>query len=224
MQTIAITGGAAGLGAVVAEQLRTRGHHIVLVDRDPQALSAAAGPGVRTVVADLCDLDDVRRVAGSLVEAGIDGLVNNAGSWSAGEQYPRAHEQAWLATMTLDLLAPMILVQRLWHQLEAVVNIGSSGGEGPKPYGSPEYGAAKAGLRRFTASLGSHDRPRVTAVVPGWIGLDRATEQWAELSAQEQEEAGPLLAPGDVASVAVDLLLGGRPGEVVELMGTHRTR
>lgn len=60
----------------------------------------------------------------------------------------------------------------------AVVNIGSSGGIGDDAYGSPEYGAAKAGVRRFTASLSARHDVRVMAVVPGWIGLDRAHQEW----------------------------------------------
>jgi NAD(P)-dependent dehydrogenase (short-subunit alcohol dehydrogenase family) len=36
----------------------------------------------------------------------------------------------------------------------AVVNISSSAGRAQEPYASPEYGAAKAGLIRFSRSLG----------------------------------------------------------------------
>lgn len=49
----------------------------------------------------------------------------------------------------MNLVAPMLLTQRVWATLAAgagaVVNIGSSGGIGDAAYGSPEYGAAKAG-------------------------------------------------------------------------------
>lgn len=162
MRTVAVTGGAAGLGRSVAELLESRGYDVVVVDRE-------AG-----VVADLSDLDEVRRVAGVLEARGVDALVNNAGSWSPGAQYPDADDAVWLSSMTLDLLGPMLLTRLLWQRLEAVVNVGSSGGEGAEAYGSPEYAAAKAGLRRFTSSLTGRDDLRVTAVVPGWIGLERA--------------------------------------------------
>lgn len=99
-----------------------------------------------------------------------------------------------------------------------MVNIGSSGGEGDDAYGSPEYGAGKAGLRRFIASLGDRSDVRVMAIVPGWIGLDRAKAEWAELSAEEQREVGGLIPPEDVAGALVELLAGGRAGEVVEML------
>lgn len=116
----------------------------------------------------------------------------------------------------------MLLTQLLWPTLAvvkgAVVNIGSSGSIGDDSYGSPEYGAAKAGIRRFTTSLASRAEVRVTAVVPGWIGLDRAQEQWAALSPGRQREVGPLIPPEDVASSVATLLDHGRPGEVIEML------
>jgi NAD(P)-dependent dehydrogenase (short-subunit alcohol dehydrogenase family) len=124
--------------------------------------------------------------------------------------------------MTLNLLAPMLLTHRLWPTLSAVsgavVNVGSSGGEGDEPYGSPEYGAAKAGVRRFTASLGSEPEVRVMAVVPGWIGLDRAQRDWAALSPDQQRDIGPLVPPQDVARTVLALLDHGRAGEIVEML------
>ena len=87
-----------------------------------------------------------------------------------------------MSALTVNLVAPMLLTQLLWPSLAAgggaVVNIGSSGGIGDDAYGSPEYGAANAGIRRFTASLSSRTDLRVMAVVPGWIGLERAHHEW----------------------------------------------
>ena len=100
----------------------------------------------------------------------------------------------------------------------AVVNIGSSGGLGEAAYGSPEYGAAKAGIWRFTASLGSRTDVRVMAVVPGWIGLERAHREWDALTPDQQQDAGPLIPPQEVADVVATLLDHGRPGEIVELL------
>jgi NAD(P)-dependent dehydrogenase (short-subunit alcohol dehydrogenase family) len=132
MRKVAVTGGSGGLGRYVVARLEAAGLETAVVDRDPST----------EIVADLADLDETRRVADILTEAGVDGLVNNAGAWTPGARYPQAAEAAWLATMTLDLLGPMLLVQRLWDGLEAVVDVGSSGGEGDAPYGSPEDGAA----------------------------------------------------------------------------------
>ena len=153
-------------------------------------------------------------------------LVNNAGAWTTGDQYPDAAPDAWWSAMTLNLLTPMLLTQSLWPTLAsvggAVVNVGSSGGSGDDAYGSPEYGAAKAGLRRLTTSLGGRSEVRVTAVVPGWIGLDRAVREWRALSPRARADAGGLVPPGRVVDAVLRLIERGRPGEVVELDGDWR--
>jgi NAD(P)-dependent dehydrogenase (short-subunit alcohol dehydrogenase family) len=180
------------------------------------------------IVADLGTIPGIHRAADRLVEqCRVGALVNNAGGRLPGAQYPDADPGTWLSAVTLNLLAPMLLTQRLWPVLSAaagaVVNIGSSGGMGDGAYGSPEYGAAKAGIRRFTASLGSCTVVRVMCVVPGWIGLDRARSEWDALTRERQQQIGPLIAPMDIATTVVALLDHGRPGEIVEMLrnGEH---
>ncbi|MFG1809689.1 SDR family oxidoreductase [Streptomyces sp. NPDC049040] len=225
--SVAVTGAGSGLGLVIAEQLVARGRNVVLLDRDEAALKAGVehlgGSRAAGLTADLSTVEGIRAAAGALLARGdVAGLVNNAGGWLPGGQYPDARPEQWMPALVLNLTAPMLLTQMLWPALAAaggsVVNIGSSGGLGDAAYGSPEYGAAKAGLRRFTTSLAGRDDVRVTAVVPGWIGLDRARVQWAGLSEEERAEAGPLVPPEEVAAAVCTLLDSGRPGEVVELL------
>ena len=231
MNTVAVTGSASGLGYVIASRLAAEGHDLVLVDRDAAGLVRAAeevrndhGVAVETLIGDLSATTGIESVATELQRLeDLIALVNNAGGWSPGAQYPLAAEDVWMSAMTLNLLAPMALTQRLWSALAyrsgAVINIGSSGGIGDESYGSPEYGAAKAGVRRFTASLGSREDVRVMAIVPGWIGLERARAEFAQLSISEQQCRGPLIPPTDIADTAVRLLRRGRAGEVVEILG-----
>ncbi len=231
---VAVTGGASGLGRVVAGTLLDRGRSVVLLDRDEEQAREAAGElagrhgeHVSVIVADLGILEGINDAADQLTEQGqVGALVNNAGGWLSGNQYPEARPETWLSAVTLNLLAPMLLTQRLWPILSAasgaVVNIGSSGGLGDAAYGSPEYGAAKAGIRRFTASLGSRSDVRVMAVIPGWIGLDRAHDEWDALTPDQQRDVGPLIPPQEVADVVATLLDHGRPGEIVEVLGKGR--
>jgi short-subunit dehydrogenase len=231
MNTVAVTGSAAGLGHVIASRLGAEGHDLVLVDRDAAGLGRAAeeirndhGVAVEALVGDLSTTTGIESLATDLQRyEDLVALVNNAGGWSPGAQYPVAAEDAWMSTMTLNLLAPMVLTQRLWstlaHRSGAVINVGSSGGIGYEPYGSPEYGAAKAGVRRFTASLGGREDVRVMAIVPGWIGLDRARAEFAQLSKSDQQSRGPLIPPSTVADSVVRLLRRGRAGEIIELLG-----
>jgi short-subunit dehydrogenase len=227
---VVVTGGASGLGRVIASNLLGRGRRVILVDRDMQAAHTASSHlsnkhavSVPVLAADLSTVAGIESVAQRLSSrSDVGGLVNNAGGWLPGDQYPDAAPDIWLSALTLNLIAPMLLTQLLWPALAAaagaVVNIGSSGGAGDDPYRSPEYGAAKAAIRRFTASLGSRTDVRVMAVVPGWIGLDRARQQWAALPADQQRDAGALIPPADIAGAVAALLEHGQPGQIIDML------
>src|SRR5690349_3916427 len=95
---VVITGGASGLGRVIAEELLEHGHPVVLVDRDGAAAHRAAselsthnGFTVSVIETDLSGLDAVRTTAAELSERFSPwALVNNAGGWLPGDQYPIA--------------------------------------------------------------------------------------------------------------------------------------
>ena len=81
----------------------------------------------------------------------------------------------------------------------AVVNVSSTGGLGFAPYESPEYGAAKAGLIRFTTSLAyarEETGVRVNCVVPDWIATDRAKGELAGDDAGGPRRRGAARRPG----------------------------
>jgi NAD(P)-dependent dehydrogenase (short-subunit alcohol dehydrogenase family) len=231
-----VTGAGGGLGREVAVALSRRGASVLVADRDGAAAEETATRVREARVkawafqGDLADEVDVRLLAARARDlGGADLLVNNAGSWSPGEQFPLATSAEWGRTLDLDLRTPMLLTQLFLDGLAdrrgvrrppgAVVNVASSAALGASPYGSPEYAAAKAGLVRFTTALGGEERARVTAVVPGWIGLPRAHEQWAALSEEERAAQGPLVPPDDVVRTVLELLERGLPGEVREVLG-----
>jgi hypothetical protein len=54
-------------------------------------------------------------------------------------------------------------------------------------------------------------------VVPGWIGLPRAVDEYAALPARERAALPPLIPPAEVVRAVTGLLAHGRAGEVVEL-------
>ena len=71
----------------------------------------------------------------------------------------------------------------------AIVNIASVAGVGFAPHSSPEYSAAKAGLIRLTATLGSAEgsgcNVRVNCIVPNSIGTDEVKAEIAAMSPEE---------------------------------------
>ena len=81
----------------------------------------------------------------------------------------------------------------------AVVNIASTAGLGLAPYRSPEYGAAKAGLIRFTSAMTGLGGVRVYCLVPDWVATER-------VSRQERETVPPPLPLDDVVAGALRLV------------------
>jgi NAD(P)-dependent dehydrogenase (short-subunit alcohol dehydrogenase family) len=232
--TIAIvTGAGAGLGREIALGLAAAGAGVVIADLDAQAAEETArqvrehGVRAHAVGTDIRDPEEAYRLVRlAAADRGPHILVNNAGGWTPDEQYPVATPEAWGATMALNLTIPMLLSQLALKPMRrlgggAIVNIASSAGLGDAGYGSPEYAAGKAGLIRFTSSLAGLEAThgvRMTCVVPGWIGLERAHAELAAKPAAERAAALPLIPPADLVAVVLELIRNGRSGAVVELL------
>ncbi|HZW48153.1 MAG TPA: SDR family NAD(P)-dependent oxidoreductase, partial [Microvirga sp.] len=85
--TALITGASSGIGALYADRLARRGYDLVLVARNEARLSETAkrvreatGRTVNTVMADLNNPSDLRRVEAFLrSDPNVTMLVNNAG-------------------------------------------------------------------------------------------------------------------------------------------------
>ncbi|MGC4746718.1 SDR family NAD(P)-dependent oxidoreductase [Micromonospora sp. DT201] len=233
-RTAVVTGAGNGLGREIALGLAEAGYGIVVADSDERAAKAcgrlieAHGMPARAVGGDVREPDDMNRIlTAARALGGPHVLVNNAGGWTPNRQYPQAAPAEWAATISLNLTAPMLLSQLVLEPMQeqgggAIINIASSGGIGFGPYGSPEYGAAKAGLIRFTASLAglaSSHGVRMMCVAPDWIGLERAQTQWERMSSAERAASRPLIPPAEVVAVVMDLIREGAGGSVVEMWG-----
>lgn len=231
-----VTGGAGGLGRLITLELARGGAHVVAADVDTAAGGlvveevAAAGGSATFVETDASDPDHVSRMVEEAAHLGdVTTLVNNAGGWLPGPQFPDT--DAWRRALDLNLAMPMLATQLCIPHMSAagggaVVNVSSSGGTGQEPYGSPEYGAAKAGLIRFTtaaADLAHRFGVRVSCVVPHWIGLDRALEEYAAMSLEDQRASGGLVDPHVVVAAVVSLVRDpGSAGVVVEISPARR--
>lgn len=118
-RTVVITGASAGIGAAAARRLAAAGATVVPVGRSPEKTAAVARElGVEPLVADFADLDQVRALAGALLERcpRIDVLANNAGG-----TFPQrvVTEDGHEKTFQVNHLAPFLLTALLRERLEA---------------------------------------------------------------------------------------------------------
>ena len=218
-----VTGAGGGLGRVIAVRLAALGARLVVADIEAagaERVSAdivARGGSAQPVHADIRDASGVAAILEKAEHlGGVQILVNNAGGWGdAGRHFPDASPEEWRAVLDLNLLAPMTLTQRCLAPMRrggagAVINIASSAGWSQEPYVSPEYGAAKAGLIRFTTALGNLQRGgnvRINCVVPGWIGLDRAFVELEAMTPAQRATMPELVPPDEVAEAVERFIL-----------------
>src|SRR5215208_898707 len=144
MGVVLITGATDGLGRALAERLSRDGEQLLLHGRDADRLARLAdelaaayeGPASRTLLADLADLAEVRRLAAEVRDATdrLDVLVSNAGIGS-GEpdgRDRRTSADGYELRFAVNFLAGFLLTLELLPLLRAsaparVVNVASLG-------------------------------------------------------------------------------------------------
>ena len=140
-KTVVVTGASDGIGAVAARKLAAQGANVAIVGRSADKLArvaseikAESGRDPITFTADFTSLDEVRKLAGDLLDQlpRIDVLANNAGGvWPKRVETPDGHEQ----TFQVNHLAPFLLTALLRDRLAAsaparVINTASTAHRG----------------------------------------------------------------------------------------------
>ena len=202
-RTVIVTGGARGLGLLLAARAGAEGANVAICGRDLAAVAEAREllekRGVQ-VLARACDLAD-RAAADAFVDevartfGGIDVVINNAGAIQVGP----------LETVTVDKMGDA-LGANLWSAVHVtlralphlrakgregrIVNVTSIGGRAAVPHLLP-YGTAKFALLGFSESLRAEldalpDAPRVVTVIPGLMRTGSFYN--AEFDGRRQEE------------------------------------
>ena len=183
-----VTGGAKGIGAMIATALVRAGADVHVVSRsdDDGFVAGLAAQGRCSFHAhDLSTMAGVRAAAVA-VQARTDRLhilVNNAGVFSPAP-IEAADDAAWDRDIAVNLRAPFFLTQQLLPQLEAaatpgdparVINIGSIAALWSKSNSAFAYGASKAGIHQLTRMLAADLTRRgvnVNAIAPGFFPSD----------------------------------------------------
>ncbi len=182
-----VTGGARGLGRVMAEALAEAGAEVAVASRTLEACRAAAdeisrATGKRTAsfAVDLTRTEEITRLQQEVESdfGAIDVLVNNAGVNIRGSAAD-LREADWDAVVDTNLKAPFLLARALGPGMCArgwgrVLNLGSIlsvvaiAGRAP-------YAASKAGLLNLTRVLALEWAGRgvtVNAICPGPFATD----------------------------------------------------
>ena len=165
-KTVAVTGGARGIGKAIATAFAARGARIALIDLKPEDLEAArneleqGGATVRTYTANVAREDHVVAALDGIVAdfGGFDVLVNNAGiikdgllvKVRDGQVSGKMGLEQWQAVIDVNLTGVFLCGREAAERMirlgqgGVIVNISSISKAGNA--GQSNYSAAKAGV------------------------------------------------------------------------------
>ena len=211
---VLITGGAGGIGTATAMRFWEEGAHIVVLDRDPEALARLASelPGLcGTIQADVTDPEEVARAFDEMSDllGGVDILINNAGI-SIRHGFLDIRPEDWREVIEVNLNGVFFVAQQAARRMlggdgGVILNMGSTNGLIGYP-NYADYNASKAGVIELTRTMALElgPRVRVNAICPGFI---LTPMQAAEYTDQMQREFAAKLPlnrlgrPEDVAAL-----------------------
>jgi len=218
-QLALVTGGSAGIGRAIAQELLGLGARVRIVARGADALDDACAElqdlfpdgDIQALAADMAD-DEQRRQVLDWVEDEGDGLhilVNNAGGnlTRAAQEYA---EDEWREIFEINLFSAFELSRYAYplltrHPASCIVNVGSVCGLTHVRSGAP-YGMSKAALHQMTRNLAAEwadDGVRVNAVAPWYIRTRRTSGKLSNPDyLDEVLERTPLGRVGEVEEVA----------------------
>lgn len=183
-----VTGGAQGLGRMIAEGLLRAGATVAITSRKADACEAAASEmsSLGKCIALPCDLCSpeaavdlaarVRTASGGKLHV----IVNNAGKTWGGpvDSFP---DKAWPGVMMVNVQAPFTLIRELLPELQAagsaddparIINIGSVAGKVTERLSAYSYSASKAAIHMLSRDLAGDLAARninVNAILPGFF-------------------------------------------------------
>ena len=222
-KTVLVTGGAGGIGSVLAKGYADLGARVIIADKAPAGADYAAGIGAFFHHINLADARACEEMMVRLfVEYGhIDVLINNAG---LGQNTPldECPVELWDYILSVNLRAPFILSREFFRYYKQngytdrygrIVNMSSSRYIMSEPHTEP-YSASKGGIVSLTHALAASTsgyKITVNAISPGWIcNADYEALTEAE---HRQHTSGRVGRPEDI--LAACLYLTGEGNEFI---------
>ena len=197
-----VSGGAGGIGRVIAQTLMAHGAEVFVCDVNGEVLEEflAANPTARGVVADIAVFADVERVFSGIDESfrRLDILVNNAAVAGPTAGVADIEPSEWERAVAVSLNGQFYCTKLAVPMLRAagggsIVNISSNVAFGGFPHRSP-YTASKWALIGLTKTWAMELGPegiRVNALCPGSVKgprIDGVIERDAALRGMRPEE------------------------------------
>jgi NAD(P)-dependent dehydrogenase (short-subunit alcohol dehydrogenase family) len=151
-----VTGGARGIGRVIAETLRDQGARVAAGDLQAPAIEGVLGVELDVTSAESVDAAFARTES----ELGpVDLLVLNAGVYVV-EPFEQTSLESWRRTLDVNLTGAFLCAQRAVPAMRErgfgrIVAIGSSAGKTGGKRHAAAYGASKAGIMVLAKSIAS---------------------------------------------------------------------
>ncbi len=244
-RAVLITGAGRGIGRAVALAFAGSGDRVAVhYHRSAAAahslLRELPGGGHTVVGGDVADPDAVAGFVDAAAAdlGGLDVVVNNAGVFFPHPILEHSYadwQLAWQRTIGTNLLGPANVAWCAVRHMGPggrIVNVSSRGAFRGEPR-QPAYGASKAGLNALTQSLAVALGPvgiAVTAVAPGYVETDMATEVLASErgdAIRAESPLGRVARPEEVAAAVLWLASAEAEwatGTVVDLNGASYLR
>ncbi|MGB0930150.1 MAG: SDR family NAD(P)-dependent oxidoreductase [Chitinophagales bacterium] len=219
-KNILITAGAQGIGESITKHFIDSGanvaiHYFSSADNADQLVEYATSKGQKAVAVngDLTNEDDANVLVKKTVDAlaGIDILINNAGSLVARRKLNDIDTEFWHKVMDINLTSMMFVTRAAAPYLaksknSSIVNLSSLAGRKGGHAGSLAYATSKGAILTFTRALSTELGPhgiRVNAVAPGLIlGTSFHNTHTTKESADATIAGIPIQRAGNAADVA----------------------
>ncbi|WP_460126263.1 SDR family oxidoreductase [Pseudomonas sp. S2_C03] len=182
---VIITGGAAGIGAVIARAFHEVGAHVYVCDINAGAVERmkVEFPGMHGGVVDVGIKQHVDRVMDEAITllGGLDVLVNNAGIAGPTGNIESLDSDAWEQTVATNLNSQYFFLRKAVPWLKKsgqnphIIAMSSVAGRLGYPFRTP-YASTKwavVGLMKSLASELGPDNIRVNAILPGVVEGER---------------------------------------------------
>ncbi len=184
VRRVVITGGASGIGRVMAEAFMALGDRVAVCDYDQKSIRdmEAAYPKCLSYRADVCDEAAMSTFFANVDEAfeGVDILISNAGTGGPAGGIETLIYEDWRTCISVNLDGAFLSCRWAAEAMKAqssglILLISSTSGLFGVPYRSP-YVSAKWGLiglmKTLAIELGSAN-VRVNAICPGAVEGER---------------------------------------------------